>query len=262
MQEVRRAAVAGKFYPADPAELRDMVLGFIADASESGPPPKALVAPHAGFIYSGPIAGTAFRQLAKLRGKITRVVIAGPTHYIPFRGIAICSARRFSTPLGEVPVDEDALGKIFGLPGVVAFDPAHEREHSLETHLPFLQLVLDKFSIVPLVIGDTEPADIAAVFETLWGGPETLICVSSDLSHFLTYASARKLDTATSHAIEQLRPEGVGYDQACGRLPVQALLMCAKKHGLKARTLDQRSSGDTAGPRDEVVGYGAYSFGE
>lgn len=262
LHDTRRPAVAGQFYPDDPVELRAMVEGYLANAEEFGAPPKALIAPHAGFVYSGPIAGSAFRQLAPLREKITRVVIAGPTHRIPFRGIAVCSSKRYATPLGEVPVDEEAQANILGMPGVVTFDPAHEKEHSIETHLPFLQLALEKFSIVPLVIGDADPADIAAVFEALWGGSETLLCVSSDLSHFLSYAAARKLDTATSHAIEQLRPEAIGSDQACGRLPVQALLLCAKQHGLTALTLDQRSSGDTAGTRDEVVGYGAYSFGE
>ena len=260
LQDVRRPAVAGMFYPSDPDELREMVGTFIGNAEQTGPPPKALIAPHAGFVYSGPIAGTAFRQLAPLRGKITRVVMVGPTHHIPFRGIAVCSSKYFSTPLGNVPVDEDATVQISMLPGVVPFDLAHEKEHSLETHLPFLQLALDKFSIVPLVIGDAEVKEIAAVFEALWGGPETLFAISSDLSHYRNYNAAKKFDAATSRAIENLQPDEIGYDQACGRLPIQALLMCAKKHGLAARTLDQRSSGDTAGPKDQVVGYGAYVF--
>lgn len=262
LQDVRRPAVAGLFYPSDPAELRDMVTTFVRDAPESGPVPKALIAPHAGFAYSGPIAGTAFRQLAPRRNVITRVVLAGPTHRVPFRGIALCSAKKFATPLGEVPVDEDAQARIAARPGVVPFDLAHAKEHSLETHLPFLQLALDHFAIVPFVIGDADPADIAGVFEDLWGGPETLFSISSDLSHYLGYDAARRLDAVTSRAIEQLRPEDIGYDQACGRLPIQALLMCARRHGLTAHTLDQRSSGDTAGSRDEVVGYGAYVFSE
>ncbi len=259
-KDVRLPAVAGQFYPDDPVELRDMVTTFISDAEQTGPTPKAIIAPHAGFIYSGPIAGTAFRQLAPLRGKISRVVIAGPTHYVPFRGIAVSSAKKFATPLGEVAVDEDAQSRILGMPGVTAFDMAHEREHSLETHLPFLQLALETFSIVPLVIGDADPAEIANVFDALWGGAETLFAISSDLSHYLSYAAAKKLDAATSRAIETLKPEDIGHDQACGRLPIQGLLICAKKHGLTARTLDQRSSGDTAGPKDRVVGYGAYVF--
>lgn len=262
LHDVRRAAVAGMFYPADPDELRDMVTTFIDDAKDCGHPPKALIAPHAGFVYSGPVAGSAFRQLAPARGKISRVVMAGPTHRIPFRGIALCSSKYFATPLGLVPIDEDATAQASSLPGVVALDLAHDKEHSLETHLPFLQLALEKFSIVPLVIGDADVADIAGVFEALWGGPETLICVSSDLSHYMSYAAAKRLDSATSRAIENLRPDEIGYDQACGRLPVQALLMCAKNHQLTAHTLDQRSSGDTAGPRDQVVGYGAYVFTE
>lgn len=259
-QEVRRPAVAGLFYPADPIELRDMVGSFLATSTLVDRSPKALVAPHAGFEYSGPVAGSAFRQLAPLRGTVTRVVMAGPTHRIPFRGIAVSSARRFATPLGEVPIDEDAQAHILSLEGVMAFEPAHAQEHSLETHLPFLQLALEHFSIVPLVIGDSSPDDIARVFDTLWGGAETLIVVSSDLSHYLPYAEARRLDTATSHAIEALEPNAIRPDQACGRLPLQALLLCARKHGLKAITLDQRNSGDTAGPKEQVVGYGAYAF--
>ena len=259
-QDVRKAAVAGRFYPAEPDALSQMVDGFLAAAHSHGRAPKALIAPHAGFEYSGPIAGSAFRCLEPARGSIRRVVLAGPTHWIPFRGIAVSSARRFATPLGEVPVDEDAQATILGMPGVVAFDPAHTQEHSLETHLPFLQRTLENFSIIPLVTGDVSAAEIAAVFDALWGGPETLIVVSSDLSHYLAYEDARRLDTATSQAIASLAPERIRPDQACGRLPVQGLLHCAKKHGLKAVTLDQRNSGDTAGPRNEVVGYGAYAF--
>jgi AmmeMemoRadiSam system protein B len=258
--EVRQPAVAGLFYPEQPAALRGMVQGFLQDADEPQRTPKALIAPHAGFEYSGAIAGTAFRQLAAARDTIVRVVLAGPSHRVPFQGIALCSARRFATPLGEVPVDEEAQARIAGHPDVVALDVAHQEEHSLETHLPFLQLALGRFAIVPLVLGDTSPRDVARVFETLWGGPETLICVSSDLSHYLSYDEARRRDTETSRAIERLDPESIDHDQACGRTAIQALLLCAKKHGLKAITLDQRNSGDTAGPKDRVVGYGAYAF--
>lgn len=258
--EVRQPAVAGLFYPEQPAALRGMVQGFLQDADEPQRTPKALIAPHAGFEYSGAIAGTAFCQLAAARDTIVRVVLAGPSHRVPFQGIALCSARRFATPLGEVPVDEEAQARIAGHPDVVALDLAHQEEHSLETHLPFLQLALARFAIVPLVIGGTDPRNVARVFETLWGGPETLICVSSDLSHFLAYEEAVRLDAETTRAIESLNPEAIAWEQACGRLPVQALLLCAKKHNLKVITLDQRNSGDTAGTRDRVVGYGAYAF--
>ncbi len=258
--EVRQPAVAGLFYPEQPAALRGMVQGFLQDNDQPQRAPKALIAPHAGFIYSGPIAGTAFRQLAPARDTITRVVLAGPTHRVPFHGIALCSARRFATPLGEVPVDEDAQARIAGFPDVVALDIAHAEEHSLETHLPFLQLALTRFAIVPLVLGDVEPAAVTRVFEALWGGPETLFCISSDLSHYLPYERARQVDTATSRAIEELDGAAIEPDQACGCTAIQALLLCARKHQLKGITLDQRSSGDTAGPRDKVVGYGAYAF--
>ena len=258
--EVRQPAVAGLFYPEQPAALRGMVEGFLQDRDQPQRTPKALIAPHAGFEYSGPIAGAAFRQLAAARDTITRVILAGPTHRVPFHGIALSSARRFATPLGEVPVDEDAQARITGYPEVVALDIAHTEEHSLETHLPFLQLALARFAIVPLVLGDVTPRDVARVFEALWGGPETLLCISSDLSHYLSYEQAQVSDAAASRAIEALSPDALDDDQACGRTAIQALLICAKKHGLAAVTLDQRNSGDTAGTRDRVVGYGAYAF--
>ena len=258
--EVRQPAVAGLFYPEQPKALLGMVEAFLQGTDAPERAPKALIAPHAGFEYSGAVAGAAFRQLAAARATVTRVILAGPTHRVPFQGIALCSARRFATPLGEVPVDEDAQARIAGYPEVVALDIAHADEHSLETHLPFLQLALARFSIVPLVVGDTDPRHLARVFEALWGGPETLLCISSDLSHYLSYDAAQASDAAATRAIEALAPDALAWDQACGCIPIQALLMCAKKHGLKAATLDQRNSGDTAGPKDRVVGYGAYAF--
>ena len=258
--QVRMPAVAGLFYPDNAGELGDMVRGFLSEPAEVVKHPKALIAPHAGFIYSGPIAGVAFKQLAAARSNIRRVVMAGPSHRFPLRGVAVCSAKQFATPLGLVPVDEDGVAAVLDLPGVQVLDIAHAQEHSLETHLPFLQLALESFSIVPLVIGEAEPADVAVLFEKLWGGPETLIAVSSDLSHYRDYASAKKLDRVTAQAIEELEPEDIDFDQACGRIPVQALLLCARKHKLSVKTLDLRNSGDTAGPRTEVVGYGAWAF--
>ena len=248
MQRVRRPAVAGTFYPADPRELRELVGCQLADAAEPAPdeaPPKALIAPHAGYVYSGPIAATAYRRLGPVAPRIERVVLLGPSHRVFVEGLAAPSVDAFATPLGEIPIDLDA---------------AHAQEHSLEVHLPFLQAVLPAFSLVPLSVGDATAEEVDEVLEALWGGPETLIVVSSDLSHYYPYETARRMDAATSEAIEALRPEGLDEESACGRVPVRGLLVAARRKGLRARTLDLRNSGDTAGPRGEVVGYGAYLF--
>lgn len=260
MTAVRRPAVAGMFYPAERSRLQAMVGEFLSDAHTSGSVPKAIIAPHAGYIYSGPVAASAYALLAPARASITRVVLLGPAHRAPLRGLALPSADRLATPLGEVPVDKDAIAKIADLSQVQVMDEAHSEEHSLEVHLPFLQTVLDHFLLVPLAVGKAEPEEVGEVLERLWDGPETLIVISSDLSHYHDYDTARRLDSATSRAIEQLRPDDIGYEQACGRIPINGLLHVARKRGMKAKTVDLRSSGDTAGPRDQVVGYGAYVF--
>lgn len=257
---IRAPAVAGLFYPDDRRELTEMVRGFLTGPALALPAPKALIAPHAGFAYSGPVAGTAFAQLQPVRDSITRVVLAGPSHRVGFPGIALPTATAFSTPLGQVPVDADAVARLADLPDVTVLDIAHAQEHSLETHLPFLQLALKKFAIVPLVVGDATPRAVASALEAVWGGPETLICVSSDLSHYHAYEHARRLDQATSRAIEELDDAAIDANHACGWLAVRGLLLAARRHGLAAHTLDVRNSGDTAGTRDQVVGYGAYAF--
>ncbi len=261
--KVRRAAVAGSFYPADPQELRAAVQGYLEKAEgKEQPVPKAIIAPHAGYIYSGPVAATAYKGLLSARGRIKRVVLLGPAHRVGFQGLALSSADRFATPLGDIPVDPEAIRSITGFPGVRVLDEAHAREHSLEVHLPFLQEVVGDFTLVPIAVGEASPEDVARVIDALWGGPETLIVVSSDLSHYYNYATARELDRETSRAIVAMRPEEIGYEQACGRRPVNGLLVTARRRGLRAEVLDLRSSGDTAGDRNEVVGYGAYSFNE
>lgn len=261
MPQIREPAVAGMFYPDDPLQLQQQVDRLLAQATPPGAPPKALIVPHAGYIYSGPVAASAYLQLAPLREQVQRVVLLGPAHRVAFSGLAASSAQYFATPLGMVRIDQQAMDPILGLPQVRVLDEAHREEHSLEVQLPFLQRVLHKdFGLIPLVVGEAEADQVEEVIDLLWGGPETLILISSDLSHYQDYNTARRLDSATSHAIEQLNPRAIDYQQACGRTPVNALLLAARHHQLDARTLDQRNSGDTAGGRDRVVGYGAYAF--
>ena len=186
------------------------------------------------------------------------MVLLGPCHRVPVRGLAVSGADAFATPLGNVPVDKEAAKRILDLPQVQVFDATHEQEHSLEVHLPFLQVVLKEFAIVPLVVGNASDDEVAQVIERLWGGPETLIVVSTDLSHYLDYDAARRMDTATCRAIEKLDAGGIGREQACGRIPVKGLLALAKRRRLKIATVDLRNSGDTAGTRDRVVGYGSW----
>lgn len=261
MGEVRAAAVAGAFYPLDALELRALVRSCLAEAHTPAlPPPKAVIAPHAGYVYSGPIAGSAFSTLAPLRGSVRRVVVMGPAHRVSFSGLALPEAQALATPLGVLRVDPDARAALLGLPQVFASDQAHAGEHSVEVELPFLQEVLGDVSIVPIVVGDATATEAAGALELAWGGPETCVVVSSDLSHYHAYDAARRLDRATARAIEELSPEAIDEEHACGQTGVRALLMVARARGLRATTLDLRNSGDTAGARDRVVGYGAFSF--
>ncbi len=260
MATVRNPAVAGTFYPREPGELQATVRDFLSAANTKASVPKAIIAPHAGYIYSGPIAASAYACIVTARKTIRRVVLLGPAHRVPLSGLALSSADHFATPLGKVPIDKDAVEKISQLPQVQVLDQAHAQEHSLEVHLPFLQTALDSFSLIPVVVGEATPEEVGEVLELLWDGPETLIVVSSDLSHYHDYETACRMDSATSRAIEELRPQDIRYDGACGRNPVNGLLHVARKRGMKATTIDLRNSGDTAGPRNQVVGYGAYVF--
>ena len=261
MKKIQAPAVAGLFYPDDPEQLRHQVQQFIAAAATAGiAAPKALIAPHAGYIYSGPIAGNAYALLEPLANVISRVVILAPAHRMALSGLALSSAALFRTPLGDVEVDEEGLESILELPQVRRLDAAFENEHSIEVHLPFLQETLSRFRILPLLVGEAHPHQVEEVLERLWGGEETLIVISSDLSHYLDYEAARSMDREATQAIEALQPEGLSYHHACGRIPVSGLLLAARHHHLKVKTLDLRNSGDTAGPRNQVVGYGAYAF--
>lgn len=260
---VRPAAVAGLFYPDRPERLRHDVDDALAQARQVSlrtTGPKALIVPHAGYVYSGRVAAAAY---APLRGRkdIARVVLLGPCHRVALRGIALPEAAAFTTPLGEVPIDREGAAAIASLPQVVSSAAAHAHEHSLEVQLPFLQTVLPMFKVVPLAVGDATPREVAQVIEALWGGPETLVVVSSDLSHYHSYTSARMIDEATVRAILAL-DGGIDHGQACGATPIAGLLDVAKRRGLAVTLLDQCNSGDTAGDRDRVVGYAAFAFDE
>ena len=263
MIEVRPPAVAGRFYPGDETKLSEAVRGYL-EASDLAPAvdrsPKAVIVPHAGYVYSGAVAATAYVRLAALRDIVRRVVLIGPAHYVPMRGLAACAARAFATPLGEVPVDRAAIEGLRELRLVALRGDAHEPEHSLEVQLPFLQVTLNDFAIVPLLVGDATYDDVRAVIDRLWGGPETLIAISSDLSHYHPYDTARRLDAETAAAIVALDAAAIGEERACGRVPIGGLLLAARARGLHAVAADLRNSGDTAGPRSEVVGYGSFLF--
>ena len=264
----RKPFVAGAFYPAAAAELRASVAHYMGAANEAAqagapvPVPKAIIAPHAGYVYSGPIAASAYARILPAADRIRRVVLLGPSHCVGFRGVALPTVARFETALGPIELDTDAFAMVQGLPGVQFRDDAHAAEHSLEVHLPFLQTVLPSFKLVPIVVGDATPNEVAAVLDALWGGPETLIVISSDLSHYHDYATAQNIDTATTRAIEALAVDGISEQGACGRRPIRGLLEVARRRGLKARAIDVRNSGDTAGNKDRVVGYGSYVFEE
>ncbi len=260
---VRPAAVAGMFYPADAEELRRAVRDHLAAAEPAAEPrvPKAVVVPHAGYRYSAPVAAAAYARLAPARGRVRRVLLIGPTHRVAVAGFALSNAETFATPLGCVKVDTDGTARLARRPDAQAMDLAHAQEHALEVQLPFLLETLGPdVEILPVLAGQVSAEAAAGLLEAEWGGPETLIVVSSDLSHYLAYDDCVTLDEVTRHAIETLAPEKIDRPQACGRLPLAGLLLCAKRRGMEVKTLDLRNSGDTAGPRGQVVGYGAWAF--
>jgi AmmeMemoRadiSam system protein B len=261
-QAVRQPAVAGLFYPDDAARLQQTVSDLLAGVGASGgDAPKALIAPHAGYVYSGPTAAHAYALLAPARGTIERVILLGPTHRLAVRGIAIPDARAFATPLGAIELDAAAIEAIRALPQVVMSDEAHALEHSLEVHLPFLQNMLGSFRLVPLAVGYAQPREVAEVIEALWGGPETLIVVSSDLSHYLGYAEANAIDRKTCEAVLALETD-IDHEQACGATPVAGLALAARHRKLRPQLLDLCNSGDTAGDKQRVVGYASFAFYE
>jgi AmmeMemoRadiSam system protein B len=256
---IRQPAVAGSFYPVDPDRLRQEVDRYLAAAPEAAPA-KALVVPHAGHIYSGPIAATAYATLRRSPG-VRRVVLLGPSHFSRIRGLALPDAEALRTPLGTIPVDASAAEGVRRLPQVVDDAAPHLEEHSLEVQLPFLQRVLGEFTLVPFAVGSARPEAVAEVLDALWGGPETLILISTDLSHYLPYDEALRVDRRTAECVVALDGP-VEPDCACGSVPLNGLLHAARRRGLKAELLDLRNSGDTAGDKDRVVGYGAFALRE
>lgn len=259
---VRAPVVAGMFYPSDPDELSQAVRDLLdgAEKASSSPSPKAVIVPHAGTVYSGPIAASAYTRLPT--EGIERVVLLGPSHRVMLRGLAAPETVIWETPLGPVRIDFEALGEISTFPQVVFSEKAHLDEHSLEVQLPFLIETLGEFRLIPLVAGDARPEEVAEVLDTLWGGPETLVVISSDLSHYEPYEQANKKDSAAAQAIVDLDVRGLDFDNACGLVPISGLVHLAKQKGLRAELLDLRNSGDTAGAKDQVVGYGAFAFYE
>ncbi len=264
VRDVRPAAVAGLFYPGEASALRSRISELLASSGtdpswDPGGPPKLVIVPHAGYEYSGASAARAYSLLSRGRRKLTRIVLLGPAHRTPLRGLALPEAEAFETPLGRAPLDQAAVASLRGLARLERSDLPHALEHSLEVQLPFLQSVLDRFTLVPIVAGDARPRDIAQLLDRLWGGSETCLVVSSDLSHYLAHARAQLVDRVTAQQILALDPRLDPY-QACGAVPINGALMAARQHGLVPRLLDLRDSGQVTGDLRRVVGYGAFAF--
>ena len=257
----RESAVAGMFYPDQPAALQQQVQDHLRQAKPAHHLPAAIIAPHAGYIYSGPVAGSAYAAVIPRRSEIRRVLLLGPAHREYVKGVAASTAAAFNTPLGEVPLDQQTIRSAVLEFDFVEFDDrAHELEHSIEVQLPFLQSILDEFTLVPLAVGGARPEQLDLLLEKFWRDQSTLVVISSDLSHYHDYSSAQRLDEYTSQKIEALDPAGLTGENACGQRPISGLLQYAARHGMHCEILDVRNSGDTAGGRDRVVGYGAYLF--
>lgn len=274
MHTIRQPAVAGAFYPEQKQVLASSLDAMLTlakpgasapylapDSAPNQNTPKAIVVPHAGYRYSGQTAALAYARLAAGHAAIKRVILLGPVHRVPVRGLALPGVDAFASPLGEIALDAAAITSLAGMRQVTVSPAAHAMEHSLEVQLPFLQSVLDDFTLVPLAVGDATPAEVAQVLEALWGGPETVIVISSDLSHFLSYRTAQAVDKETVQSILQLDGT-LTHAQACGGTPVNGLLLAAQHHHLRPELLELCNSGDSTGERDRVVGYASFAFME
>ncbi|MCF7807380.1 MAG: AmmeMemoRadiSam system protein B [Candidatus Marinimicrobia bacterium] len=258
----RPPAVAGMFYPGTAAEIRQRIDSFLADIpAVQGQAPKAIIVPHAGYIYSGIVAATAYDTLQAVAAQIKTVILLGPSHRIPLQGLALPTVEIFQTPLGDIDLDTKTIYKLVkDFKQVQLSDRAHEEEHALEVQLPFLQTVLENFELIPIVVGDASETEVSEVLESCWGGEETLVVISSDLSHFYSYEKAKRLDEETAELIEAFRGEALPEHSACGRIPIRGMLHLAQKRGMSIKRFDLRNSGDTAGSHDQVVGYGAWGL--
>jgi len=264
VSQVRPAAVAGMFYPRDARELEREVAELIDGVENLAPRfghPKALIVPHAGYIYSGPVAARAYDELAAARGVVRRVVLLGPVHRVPVRGLALPGVEAFDTPLGRVAVDAEAVRMLAPYRQVVTSPAAHAMEHSLEVQLPFLQKMLGEFALLPLAVGDAKPREVIEVIERLWGGAETLFVLSTDLSHYHRYEEARAIDRATLARIASFDTD-INHEEACGATPLNGFLAAARSRGLSIRLVGACNSGDTAGGKDRVVGYSSFALYE
>lgn len=259
-QHIRQPAVAGYFYPQDPRELHDMVDSYLHREKSADEIPKAIVVPHAGYIYSGAIAGQAYSRFLNAAERIRTVVLLGPAHRVYLEGMALSEAEQFQTPLGRIQIDSVFRDSLLDRVEVVEMESAHEKEHSLEVHLPFLQLLFNDFSLLPIVVGQIDAATVSEILESIWGGDETLIIISSDLSHFHPYDIARKIDDETAMAIQSYNMEKIGPEQACGCMPLNGMLHLAKKKAMRIVNYELKNSGDTAGDKSRVVGYGAWGL--
>ena len=262
MNKIRQPAVAGMFYPADKYSLEKNIHKYldrvVIAPNQSHGTIKAIIVPHAGYVYSAPIAASAYKRIIPYKDKINRVVMLGPSHRVAFTGLAVPKSDIFHTPLGNIPIDRKAIMQLSDLRQVIVSEQAHLDEHSLEVQLPFLQQILGEFSLIPIVVGDAQADEVAEVIARLWGDEHTLIVISTDLSHYHEYYAAKQRDRATSDAIENLKANLIDYDDACGSNGLKGMLTIAQEKGLKVELVDLRNSGDTAGEKDRVVGYGAY----
>ncbi len=260
-RRVRPPVVAGMFYPSNRKDLETEIERAFRHAVPADPDlvPRALVAPHAGYVYSGAIAASAFSLLEPIRHKVHRVVLLGPSHRIHLDGIGVTSVEAWDTPLGRVAIDDELRSSVLGFPWAHVNDRAHAPEHSLEVEVPFLQTVLDDFTLLPLVVGETDPAEVSDTIDAVWDTPETIVVVSTDLSHYLPHGEAVSRDNATARQILAMDPTRIGDHDACGCRPLRGLLRAAKNRGLTVHQLDLRNSGDTAGDKERVVGYGAFA---
>ena len=270
-ESVRPPAVASLFYPGEAAELKQNLREMLEKASEAEDPNedlpagqhlRALIVPHAGYVYSGTTAALAYHLLRKNRDDFHRILLLGPAHRVWLEGIAFPGTDAFETPLGRIPLAKQQIRELLRFPEVQLRDDAHQDEHCLEVQLPFLQEILNEFELIPAVVGEISPDSLSGLLENLLEDPQNLLLLSTDLSHFHSYSEAQAIDQKTAEAIESFEDEKILPEQACGAHPLRGLLRHARIQGWKIQRLGLCNSGDTAGSKDRVVGYGAWALSE